>query len=84
MAKSTSNPPTARSVVKINRIKAVLLELDISQKDLADKIGLSVNSVARFCNNHGQPTLANLRKIALALEVNIQDLLVPTPSKKRD
>ncbi|SIT33798.1 DNA-binding transcriptional regulator, XRE family [Filimonas lacunae] len=82
MAKSSSNIKKAGARVKINRIKAVLLELDVSQKDLAEKIGLSLNSVARFCNNHGQPTLSNLRKIALALEVNIQTLLEPTPEKK--
>lgn len=84
MAKAINPRKRVSNTDKINRIKAVLLELDVTQKELAEKLGLSVHSVTRFCNNHGQPTLNNLKRIATVLEVNIQDLLNPTPAKKRD
>lgn len=70
----------AKSVkrIKINRIKAVLLEKEITQKELAKRVGLSTNTIARMCNNIGQPTLFHLREIAIALDVDIRELLVPT------
>ena len=64
--------------IKINRIKAVLAEKDMSQKSLAEKIGLVPNSVTRICNNESQPSLHMLRKIALELNVDIRELLVST------
>ena len=74
-------PQTAAKMekkVKINRIKAVLAEKDISHKDLATRVGIAPNSVTRICNNEFQPTLKLLRDIALALDVDIRELLIPT------
>lgn len=64
--------------IKINRIKAVLAEKDISHKELATRVGIAPNSVTRICNNEFQPTLKLLREIALALDVDIRELLIPT------
>ncbi len=64
--------------IKINRIKAVLAEKDISHKELAIRVGIAPNSVTRICNNEFQPTLKLLREIALALDVDIRELLIPT------
>ncbi|WP_431214446.1 helix-turn-helix transcriptional regulator [Puia sp. P3] len=64
--------------LKINRIKAVLAEKDISHKELATRVGIAPNSVTRICNNEFQPTLKLLREIALALDVDIRELLIPT------
>lgn len=69
--------------VKINRIKAVLLEEEVTQTELAQRVGLSKNSIKIICNNQGQPTLEHLRDIALALGVNIQNLLIPTPDRPK-
>lgn len=66
--------------IKINRIKVILAEKDISHKELAQKVGLVPNSITRICNNESQPSLMMLRKIAIALEVDIKDLLVSTIS----
>ena len=66
--------------LKINRIKAVLAEKDISHKELAIRVGIAPNSVTRICNNEFQPTLKLLRDIALALDVDIRELLIPTKS----
>ena len=70
--------------LKINRIKAVLLEEEVTQTELAQRVGLSKNSIKIICNNQGQPTLEHLRDIALALGVNIQNLLIPTPDKSKN
>jgi putative transcriptional regulator len=64
--------------IKINRIKSVLVEKDIAQKDLAKKVKRTPNTITRICNNEGQPTLKLLREIAIALDVDIRELLVST------
>lgn len=67
--------------IKINRIKTVLVELEISQKELAKRVKRTPNTITRICNNESQPTLKLLREIALALDVDITELLVPTKKK---
>ena len=64
--------------IKINRLKVVLAEKEISQKRLAEMVGRAPNTITRICNNENQPTLKLLREIALALDVDIRELLVPT------
>jgi putative transcriptional regulator len=64
--------------VKINRIKVVLVEKDISHKELAQKVGMIPNSITRICNNESQPSLLMLRKMATVLNVDIRELLIPT------
>ena len=68
--------------IKINRIKAVLAEKDMSHKELATRVGIAPNSVTRICNNEFQPTLRLLREMALALDVDIRELLIPTKESK--
>lgn len=64
--------------VRINRLKVVLAEKDISHKDLAKMVNKSPNTITRICNNESQPTLGFLREIALVLDVDIRELLIPT------
>lgn len=64
--------------IKINRLKVVLAEKELSQKQLAEMVGKAPNTITRICNNDSQPTLKLLRKIALSLDVDIRELLVPT------
>jgi transcriptional regulator with XRE-family HTH domain len=64
--------------IKINRIKTVLAEKDITHKELAKMVGIAPNSITRICNNEFQPTLKLLREIALALDVDIRELLITT------
>jgi transcriptional regulator with XRE-family HTH domain len=64
--------------IKINRLKVVLAEKEISQKDFARKLAFNPNTISRICNNEQQPTLNTLRKMALALDVDIRELLIPT------
>ena len=67
---------------KKNRIKEVLSEKDMSHKELATSVGIAPNSVTRICNNEFQPTLRLLRDMALALDVDIRELLISTRESK--
>ena len=60
----------------INRIKVVLAEKRKTNKWLAEAIGKDRTTVSRWCNNHVQPSLEMLDKIAKLLDVNIQELLI--------
>ncbi|MBN4062175.1 helix-turn-helix transcriptional regulator [Bacteroidales bacterium AH-315-I05] len=63
---------------RINRIKEVLVIKGMSQKELAAKMDRNPNTITSICNNKSQPHLKDLKRIAEILEINIQELLVPT------
>ncbi len=67
---------------KINRLKIVLAEYEIAQKDFAEMLSVTPHTISRICNNDTQPSLKLLRKMALTLEVDIRELLFSTPSRK--
>ena len=62
--------------MKLNRIKAVLAEKDFSQKELAQQLGKSFNTVNAYCCNRQQPSLEQLNKIAEILSEKMKDLIV--------
>ena len=64
--------------IRINRLKVVLAEKEMSQKDLAKKVKKTPNTITRICNNESQPSLKFLREIALILDVDIRELIQPT------
>lgn len=61
-----------------NRIKAVLADRHKTCKWLAQEIGMSENTVSRWTSNRMQPSIPQLNKIAIALDVDIRELLRPT------
>lgn len=63
-------------MMKLNRIKAVLVEKEVSQTDLAKEIGKSFSTVNAYCCNRQQPSLELLYQIAEFLSVSMKDLLV--------
>ncbi len=63
---------------EINKLKEVLAEEGRSSKWLAAKLEKDPATVSRWINNHIQPSLETLDKIANILDVNIQDLLYKT------
>lgn len=62
--------------MKLNRIKAVLVEKDISQTDLAKELGKSFSTINAYCCNRQQPSLELLHRISEILSVSIRDLLI--------
>jgi putative transcriptional regulator len=63
---------------RVNRLKEVLVIKGMSQKDLAEKMDVNVNTIANICNNKTQPHLLDLKRMAEILDVDIRELLVPT------
>lgn len=61
-----------------NRIKAVLADRKKTCKWLAQEIGTSENTVSRWSSNRMQPSLQQLGKVAMALNVDIRELIRPT------
>lgn len=62
----------------MNRIKEVLKDQGRTQTWLAEKIQKSYVVVTKYCNNHTQPSLQVLKKIAEVLDIDIRELLVST------
>lgn len=62
--------------MKLNRIKTVLVEKDLSQKWLAEQLGKSFSTINAYCCNRQQPNLDTLYKIAKLLSVELKDLIV--------
>lgn len=69
---------------KLNRIKSVLVELDVSQTELAQKIGKSFSTINAYCCNRKQPSLEQLVEIASALGVEPKELLSNTFIKNQN
>ena len=62
--------------MKLNRIKTVLVEKDLSQKWLAEQLGKSFSTTNAYCCNRQQPNLDTLYKIAKLLSFELKDLIV--------
>lgn len=62
--------------MKLNRIKAVLVEQDKSQKWLAEQLGKSFSTTNAYCCNRQQPNLDTLYRIAQLLSVELKELIV--------
>lgn len=62
--------------MKLNRIKVVLVEKDMSQTQLAQLLGKSFSSVNAYCSNRTQPLLDVLKQIDDILSVNVRDLII--------
>ena len=62
--------------MKLNRIKLVLVENDVSQTEFAKKLGKSFSTINAYCSNRKQPSLELLNQIADILSVKMKDLIV--------
>lgn len=56
------------------RIKELLKEKGITQKEFADKLGMTTVGLSQILN--GKPSYTTLEKIASALDVQVWELLV--------
>lgn len=62
--------------MKLNRIKAILVEKDVSQTELAKELGKSFSTINAYCCNRQQPSLELLYRISEVLSVSIRELLI--------
>ena len=63
--------------IKLNRLKEILAKKNITQVELADKIGKKKNTISRICTNNTQPSMKLLYEISFALGVDAREILVP-------
>lgn len=66
-----------------NRIKVVLAEKGVSNKALAEAIGVTEDTVSSWCVQRRQPSWEHLYAIADSLGVDVRELLVPNKKSPR-
>ena len=59
----------------LNRIKVMLAERMVSNKDLAEMLGKDPATISKWITNTSQPTLENLIEIARCLKCDMNDLV---------
>ena len=59
----------------LNRIKVMLAERMVSNKDLAEMLGRDPATISKWVTNTSQPTLENLIEIARCLKCEINELV---------
>ena len=59
----------------INRIKVMLAERMISNKELAEMLGKDPATISKWVTNTSQPNLENLIEIARCLKCDLNDLV---------
>jgi len=64
------------SKTSYNRIKSVLAEKNMTNKNLADALGIGVVAVSNWCTNSRQPSVKTLFEIAAVLDTDVRLLLV--------
>ena len=66
---------TNMEVKKLNRLKVVMAEKDLSNIWLSEKLGVSQATVSKWMTNSSQPNIETLIKISKVLNVEVSDLL---------
>jgi putative transcriptional regulator len=61
-----------------NRIKAVLAEKGVTNKELAEALEVSPATVSRWCTNDMQPSIEKLFAISKYMKIDVRELLIPT------
>ncbi len=59
----------------LNRLKVVLAEKKITNRQLAEKLGKDEATISKWCTNTSQPDLESLMKISQLLGVEISELV---------
>jgi putative transcriptional regulator len=66
-----------KQAVQYNRIKGALADATVSNKELAQAIGVTETTVSFWCTNGRQPSIETLFGIAEYLKIDVRDLLAP-------
>ena len=65
----------------LNRIKVMLAERMMTNKELAEMLGKDPATVSKWVTNTSQPSLENLIEIARCLKCEINDLVRISPTE---
>lgn len=61
---------------ELNRLKVVLAEKKRTNKWFSKQLGKDKTTISKWCTNTCQPDLENLMKMAILLEVDVNELLL--------
>ena len=64
-------------IKKLNRLKVVMAEKDLSNTWLSERLGVSQATVSKWMTNFSQPNLETLIKISKVLDVDVNELIRP-------
>lgn len=70
--------------MNILRLKEVLNEKGVQNKELADKIGVTQTTISNITQGNNFPKPETLLKIAEVLDVDIRELFIPTKKDKTE
>lgn len=65
----------------LNRLKVILAEKKIKNKELAEMLGKDQATVSKWCTNSAQPSLENLVEIAKVLKIDVSELIRQKPQE---
>lgn len=65
----------------LNRLKVILAEKKIKNKELAEMLGKDQATVSKWCTNSAQPSLENLVEIAKVLKIDVSELIRQQPQE---
>lgn len=65
------------------KIKNLRIKNNLTQQQLADKIGVSNKAVSKWENNDGVPDIENLKLVSNVFKVSLDELLANQPVKKK-
>ncbi len=68
---------------RYNRLKIVLVEMNLANKELAQGIKKTEATISRWCTNDVQPSVVTLYKIVKFLDLEVRELLVATKFKEK-
>jgi len=64
------------------RLKELRAKFNMTQKDLADRLSMSQQAVAKWENGTAEPTVKNLRELAIIFGIGVDDFLGNSPVVK--
>lgn len=64
------------------RLKELRAKFNMTQKDLAERLNMSQQAIAKWENGTAEPTVKNLRELAIIFGIGVDDLLGNSPVVK--
>lgn len=61
------------AMAKINRLKSILVEKNLTNLWLASQLGVNSTTVSKWCTNSSQPDILMILRIAQLLGIGIKD-----------
>lgn len=73
------------SMKTVNRINIALAMKNKTKKWLAEELEMNAGTVSRWANNHQQPSMQTLGKIAKLLQMDVKELIevIEVPDQKK-